>query len=84
MPGATRLTASASTADPDACRAFYEDTLDVESVADDPWTPVFYASHATLRVGKVDEVDASPGTILGWSVDDVRGAVESLAGDGEE
>ena len=82
--GTAPLIAFASTADPEASRAFYEDRLGLEFVADETWALVFEAANGMLRIAKVEEVASSGETILGWEVTDIEGIVDALAGAGVE
>lgn len=71
-----------ATADPARARAFYEDTLGLPFVADEPFALVFDAGGTMLRVQKVERVAAAPYTVLGWTVADLCAVVAALAGRG--
>lgn len=63
-------------------RAFYERTLGLRLVADEPFALVFDANGVTLRVAKVQSLAPAAHTVLGWRVDDLAAAVAALAGRG--
>jgi catechol 2,3-dioxygenase-like lactoylglutathione lyase family enzyme len=63
-------------------RAFYETTLGLSLVADEPSALVFDANGTVLRVSKVAKVTPAPYTVLGWKVADIRRTIEELAGRG--
>jgi len=78
------LTAFAATEDPVASKAFYENVLGLEFVADEPTAMVFETENASLRISKVESVDPPDYTVLGWEVDDVKSVVATLADEGVE
>lgn len=84
MLGSSDLVAFAATADPEASRAFYENVLGLEFVADEPTAMVFEATNATVRISKVESVDPPDYTVLGWAVADVDSVVETLSDEGVE
>jgi predicted enzyme related to lactoylglutathione lyase len=47
-------------------------------VSDDEFALVFDAAGTALRIQKLEEVRPRPGTALGWRVDDIEDAVDSL------
>jgi catechol 2,3-dioxygenase-like lactoylglutathione lyase family enzyme len=63
---------------PEESRLFYEGVLGLPLVGDEPYALVFDAHGTTLRVQKVDEVSPVKYTVLGWTVPDIRVAVERL------
>jgi catechol 2,3-dioxygenase-like lactoylglutathione lyase family enzyme len=73
------LIAFAATAKPKAARAFYEKTLGLKLVEDSPFALVFDVSGTMLRVQKVESVNATGYTALGWRVADIGKAVRKLA-----
>jgi len=73
------LVAFVATATPEVARHFYEDTLGLRLVADEPFALVFDARGTELRVTKVGSVTPAPFTVLGWSVPDIHGAMRELA-----
>jgi catechol 2,3-dioxygenase-like lactoylglutathione lyase family enzyme len=66
------------TTQPDAARAFFEETLGLTFVADHPHALIFQAENARLMVQKVETVTPPHGTALGWSVADLRGVMKGL------
>ena len=77
-----RLTAFVATAKPDSARTFYEQTLGLRLVADDPFAIVFDANGTALRVTKLREHTPLPFTVLGWQVADIHAALQDLASRG--
>jgi catechol 2,3-dioxygenase-like lactoylglutathione lyase family enzyme len=72
------LVAFLATSDPERSREFYEGTLGLRLVSDDEFALVFDAAGTALRIQKLEEVRPRPGTALGWRVDDIEDAVDSL------
>ncbi|MGC2330116.1 MAG: VOC family protein [Candidatus Acidiferrales bacterium] len=68
-----------ATTQADRARDFYEHALGLKFVEDSPFALVFDANGIMLRVQKVKEFQPASHTALGWSVPDIRAAVESLA-----
>jgi catechol 2,3-dioxygenase-like lactoylglutathione lyase family enzyme len=64
--------------DADRARAFYEETLGLELVADEPHALVFDAAGTTLRLAKVDALAPAPHTVLGWKVPDLEATIDML------
>ena len=82
MLDACDLVAFVATANPAEARRFYEDTLGLRLVSDEPFALVFEARGTELRVTKVEALTPAPFTVLGWSVPDIRAAMRELAGRG--
>ena len=78
MLTAGRVTAFVATTRADAARAFYEDTLKLHFVSDDPFAIVFESNGIMLRVTKVQTFTPLPFTVLGWTVDDVAAELAEL------
>ncbi|HEY0465754.1 MAG TPA: VOC family protein [Polyangiaceae bacterium] len=72
------LVAFIATSDPDRARAFYEKTLGLTLVSDDPFALVFDANGTTIRLQKVSGFKPQPFTALGWTVDDINAVVAAL------
>jgi catechol 2,3-dioxygenase-like lactoylglutathione lyase family enzyme len=71
MLGSADVIAFVPTRDPEKARRFYEQTLGLEFVSEDPFALVFNVHGVTLRIANVSTVkDFSPApfTILGWRV----------------
>ena len=67
-----------ATTDPAQARAFFEDVLGLTFVADEPWALVFDVGGTSLRIQKVEELSEARYTVLGWTVEDIREAMEAL------
>jgi catechol 2,3-dioxygenase-like lactoylglutathione lyase family enzyme len=78
MLAAQPLVAFVATRDPDRARVFYQETLGLRLVSDEPYALVFDANGTTLRVQKVQEVEPQGFTVLGWLVPDVIETVRAL------
>ena len=78
MLTAGRVTAFVATTRAGAARAFYEDTLKLRFVSDDPFAIVFDSNGTMLRVTKVQIFTPLPFTVLGWTVDDVAAELAEL------
>jgi len=76
--GARDIIAFLATTDAARARAFYETTLGLRLVADEPFALVFDAHGTMLRVAKVQELAPARHTVLGWIVPDIRAAVGAL------
>jgi catechol 2,3-dioxygenase-like lactoylglutathione lyase family enzyme len=81
------LIAFVPTRNPKAARKFYEQTLGLEFVSQDPFAVVFNARGVTLRIADVSSVKdckPAPFTILGWHVASIEISVRDLAAKGIE
>jgi catechol 2,3-dioxygenase-like lactoylglutathione lyase family enzyme len=67
-----------ATANAERSRAFYERVLELAFVADEPPALVFRVGDRMLRIQKVERVQATQYTALGWAVSDIRQAVRDL------
>ena len=67
---ATRNSASA--------RKFYEETLGLAFISEDPFAVVFDVNGTMLRVQKVQELRPAQHTVLGWEAQDIRAEIEAL------
>lgn len=79
MLGSCDLIALVGTARPAEARAFYEHTLGLAVVAEDPFATVFDTHGRTLRLAKVEELTPQPFAVLGWWVASIEQAVDTLA-----
>ena len=59
-------------------RKFYESTLELTLISDDPFALVFDANGTMLRVQKVQDLQPAQHTVLGWEVENIRAQVEQL------
>lgn len=77
--GGYNVVAFVTVVDVDKARAFYRDTLGLGLVSEDlPFALVFDANGIMLRVSISKQHATTPGTVLGWDVPDIRGAVDGL------
>jgi catechol 2,3-dioxygenase-like lactoylglutathione lyase family enzyme len=82
MLGTSNVVAFVATSRPAEARIFYEDVLGLRFVSDEPFALVFDANGTELRVTKVERSTPQSFTVLGWSVPDVRAAVQGLKAPG--
>jgi catechol 2,3-dioxygenase-like lactoylglutathione lyase family enzyme len=59
-------------------RAFYEHTIGLTFVSDDPFAMVFTAAGVMLRIVTLDTFAPMGMTVLGWTVEDIAGTVDAL------
>jgi catechol 2,3-dioxygenase-like lactoylglutathione lyase family enzyme len=81
MLGSADLIAFVPTRDPGKAREFYETTLGLDFISEDPFALVFNAHGTTLRIANVAEVKGfkpAPFTIVGWKVTNVSDTVGDL------
>ncbi len=69
-----------ATTDTSRARDFFENTLQLTCLGDEPWALSFQVGDNVLRIQKVDKVEPPPYTALGWQVDDIERVVSELAG----
>ena len=74
----SRLIGFVATQRPALARKFYEETVGLVFISEDPFAIVFDMSGTMLRVQKVRELVAAQHTVLGWQVPDIHAAVEGL------
>jgi catechol 2,3-dioxygenase-like lactoylglutathione lyase family enzyme len=60
-------------------RRFYETTLGLKCVSEDPFAIVFDANGTMLRVQKVKELAPAQYTALGWEVADIAARIRVLS-----
>ena len=68
--------------DPGRARRFYEQTLGLTPLRDEPFALVFDAGGTTIRLAKVERLSPAPYTVLGWRVPDIAAACARLAAAG--
>jgi catechol 2,3-dioxygenase-like lactoylglutathione lyase family enzyme len=80
MLDAAELVAFVPTTNPKKSRAFYETTLGLQFVSDDPFALVFDSNGVTIRIANVSGVPHKPAafTILGWTVPDITETLRAL------
>lgn len=71
-----------ATTRPVESRTFYETTLGLACVSDDPFALVFNLGATTLRIQKVESIPAVAHTVLGWEVVDIRRCIVDLSAKG--
>ena len=79
MLGDSKLIGFVATQNPARAREFYEKTLGLTLVSEDPFSLVFDANRTMLRVQKVQEVAPAAYTVLGWAVPDIQAEVIELS-----
>jgi len=83
MLGRQSLMAFIPVTDAGRAKPFYEKTLGLKVVAEDPYGVMFDANGVTLRMSVVgSELKPAPFTILGWSVADIRAVIPALESKG--
>ena len=70
------------TADMQAARRFYTDTLGLAETGEDPFAITYDLAGTMLRLTQVDGHQPGPHTVLGWIVPDIAAAVDALAARG--
>ena len=82
MLGSCNVMAFVVTMDAARARHFYQDTLGLRVVSEDPHAIVLDANGTMVRVSQVRDFEPAAHTVLGWVVPDARAAVISLGGRG--
>jgi len=78
MLNSSRIISFVATQNAARARKFYEETLGLMLVSDDPFALVFDANGTMLRVSKVQELSPAKHTVLGWQVANIRAEMEEL------
>ena len=78
MLGTSKLIAFAATGDAARAKVFYEQTLGLRLVADEPFAVIFDAGGVMLRLQKVGELPRIDYTVLGWEIADLRSVMAEL------
>lgn len=84
MLGSSNVVAFVPTLDYRVSKPFYEDTLGLKLVNEDPFALTFDANGTSLRVTKTPEFTPQPFTVLGWWVDDIVATADAMAAAGIE
>ena len=74
----SKIISFVATRNPASARKFYEQTLGLAFVSEDPFAVVFDANGTMLRVQKVPKLSPARHTVLGWEVPDIHAEVEAL------
>jgi catechol 2,3-dioxygenase-like lactoylglutathione lyase family enzyme len=82
MLGHNNAIAFVATRDAAAARKFYEETLGLRLVADEPFALVFDVNGRMLRIARTEALSPAAHTVLGWDVEDIEAKVEELAARG--
>ncbi len=78
----SKIISFVATQHPARAREFYEATLGLKLVGDDPFALVFDVNGTMLRVQKVQELHPAKHTVLGWEVPDIHARIRELTGKG--
>ena len=78
MLQSSQIMAFVATSDAKRARAYYEETLGMQLLRDEPFALVFDANGTMLRIAKVPKVTPAAYTVLGWEVGDVSATVKEL------
>ena len=70
------------TKDRATARAFYGETLGLALQGEDEFALTYTAGGTTLRITEVPNFEPLPFTLVGWLVDDIAAAVQTLSGNG--
>jgi catechol 2,3-dioxygenase-like lactoylglutathione lyase family enzyme len=76
------LVAFIATTDLGRARAFYEGTLGLAVIEEDPYALALDANGTMLRVTAVPDFQPAGYTVCGWRVDDIAAAIRELGGKG--
>jgi catechol 2,3-dioxygenase-like lactoylglutathione lyase family enzyme len=79
MLNESKIISFVATKNPATARGFYERTLGLSLVSDDPFALVFNANGTMLRVAKVQELSPAKHAVLGWDVQDVQATIKELS-----
>lgn len=69
-------------ADLPKARSFYTEMLGLSETGEDPFAVSYDLAGTTLRLTKVEGHAASPHTVLGWQVADIRAVIADLSAKG--
>ena len=78
----SKLVAFVATSNPEQSRKFYEETLGLSLISDDPFAIVFAVQGTMLRVQKVEEHTPVNYAVLGWDVGNIQAEVAGLTDKG--
>ncbi len=78
MLNTSKIISFVATKNPAIAREFYERTLGLSLVSDDPFALVFNVNGTMLRVAKVQELTPAKHAVLGWDVQNIRAEIEQL------
>jgi catechol 2,3-dioxygenase-like lactoylglutathione lyase family enzyme len=75
----SKIISFVATQNPADALKFYQETLGLKLIVDDPFALVFDANGTMLRVQKVPELLPARQTVLGWEVADIAAKTQELA-----
>jgi catechol 2,3-dioxygenase-like lactoylglutathione lyase family enzyme len=78
MLNTSKIISFVATKNPAIAREFYERTLGLSLVSDDPFALVFNVNGSMLRVAKVQELAPAKHAVLGWDVRNIRAEIKQL------
>ncbi len=78
MDSSARIVAFVGTRDAERAKRFYQGTLGLNLISEDPFAVVFDVHGTMLRVTTVPELNPAKFTVLGWQVADIAAAVRDL------
>ena len=79
----SRLMGFVASAQPEAAKQFYGETLGLDFLSEDQFALAFAVAHnQMLRVQKLPQFQPQQFTVCGWQVDDISAAVTELAARG--
>jgi catechol 2,3-dioxygenase-like lactoylglutathione lyase family enzyme len=79
MLKANSIIAFVATTNPSRAKKFYQNTLGLRFVSENPFAVVFDAGGTMLRVTPVEKFEPTCFTVLGWVVEDIAKEVRELA-----
>ncbi|MCX7299966.1 MAG: VOC family protein [Rhodobacterales bacterium] len=78
LPAGTTAVGFILTADRSRSKAFYVDVMGFPITAEDPFGATFNMAGLNVRLTDIEGHVATPHTVLGWTVPDIRAASEDL------
>ena len=79
MLSKSKIISFVPTKNPTRARQFYQETLELTLISEDPFAIVYNANGVMLRVAKVPKLRPAGYTVLGWDVRDIRAEIKRLA-----
>ena len=76
------LVAFVGASDPNRAKAFYQGTLGLQLVEENPYVLLFHAGGTQLTVSITPKVVLAGYTVLGWIVDDIRAKIPDMSAAG--
>ncbi len=82
MLGSAPVITFLATTDTARSRTFYETTIGLTFIAEDPFAMVFRAAGVMLRIVPLESFTPVGMTVLGWTVTDIAGTITALTARG--